>query len=263
MPGTTRAKGEVSDDLALVGKKLACFQTLTGQWGISTFDPADSASQFAPYGKNLVGATISEDGAKVLFAEKTGYGTVIAGALDVADGSRNQFAETRGKVSFVAANPGVVRLDEGNQSTLINADTGAMVEVPAESSARMTGLGLLTWSPKNAPTRARLLEPSRWVPIATWTGKAEPIAVVTPPVETKPVVTKPTAKLSAAALAAEAAKARPTGAAKPPAKPEAKPPTKPAPTAKKPPATTQTPAKPKKKTKAKPEVEVSVRRRGG
>lgn len=277
MPGTTRAKGEVADDLALVGKKLACFQTLTGQWGISTFDPTDSATQFVPYGANLVGATISEDGSKVLFAEKTGYGTVIAGTLDVADGARTQFAETRGKVSFVATNPGVIRIDEGKQATLINADTGAMVDVAAESSARMTGLGLLTWSPKSAPTRARLLEPSRWVPIAVWSGKAEPIAEVTPPVEPKPAKatpptapSKPPTKISAAALAAEAAKPKPMATAKTPSKPEttpkatAKTPTKiQPPVTKKPTPVAKSTEKPKKKGKSKPEVEVSVRRRGG
>jgi len=212
----------------------------------------------------------------VLFAEKTGYGTVIAGSLDVAGGSRTQFAETRGKVSFVAANPGVVRIDEGKQSTLINADTGAMVEVPSESSARMTGLGLLTWSPKSAPTRARLLEPSRWVPVATWAGKAEPnpeppvpseskaVTAAKPTAATKPAPSgKPTAKVSAAALAAEAAKAKPTATGKSPTKPTPKSEPGPATTAKKPPATAKATEKPKKKTKAKPEVEVSVRRRGG
>lgn len=265
MPGTSLAKGEIDDQLFRLGTKLASLSEMNGDWGISALALEDSATTFTKFGHGLVNAAVQRETSTAFFTDRTAYGTQLAGEVDLVNMVRTNAAEARGTISYVSTKPPILRIADDRGVALRFLDTGADVRVPEGTEARMTGIGVLTWAPKDRPSRAALYEPTRWIMLSTWV--APPGGVEVPPKDVVvPVLKKPIApvavtkvKGSAASLAIAAANG-PKAPTKPePKKPEVKKPgvKKTEPVVKK-----AEPVKIKKKPK-KPVIEVSVKKKGG
>ncbi|MBX7134062.1 MAG: hypothetical protein K1X67_15420 [Fimbriimonadaceae bacterium] len=275
MPGTSLAKGEVDDQLFKLGTKLATLSEMNGDWGISAFALEDNATTYTKFGHGLVNAAVQRETSTAYFTDRTAYGTQLAGEVDLVNMVRTNAAEARGTITYVSTKPPILRIADDRGVALRFLDTGADVRVPDGTEARMTGIGVLTWAPKDRPSRAALYEPTRWIMLSTWV--APPGGVAEPPkVTEKPIAKAPTAPVAVTKVkgaAASMALAAATGTKEPvkaePKKPEPKKPEPKKPEAKKPevkklePAAKKAePVKIKKKPK-KPVIEVTVKKKGG
>lgn len=275
MPGTSLAKGEVDDQLFKLGTKLATLSEMNGDWGISAFALEDNATTYTKFGHGLVNAAVQRETSTAYFTDRTAYGTQLAGEVDLVNMVRTNAAEARGTITYVSTKPPILRIADDRGVALRFLDTGADVRVPEGTEARMTGIGVLTWAPKDRPSRAALYEPTRWIMLSTWVAPPGGVEVA-PKDAVEPVVKKPIAPVAVTKVkgaAASMALAAATGTKEPvkaapkkpeprktePKKPEVKMPEvkKAEPVAKK-----AEPVKIKKKPK-KPVIEVTVKKKGG
>jgi hypothetical protein len=194
MPGNSLAKGEVDDQLFKVGNRLASLSEMSGDWGLSAYGLEEGAATFTKYGHGLVNGTVQSETSTAYFTDRTGYGTQLAGEVDLETNTRTNYAEARGKIAYVSTKPPILHIQDERGEALRYVDTGADVRVPTGSEARLTGIGVISWYPKDRPQKALLFEPTRWITVATWVAPPGGVTVPPPPKEAVVVTPKPPVK---------------------------------------------------------------------
>lgn len=266
MPSSSFAQGTIDNQLFYRGTRVGAVGRLGDDWGLSAYNLEDGSVSFTKFGQGLLRASVQPGHTMVLFVERTGYGTQIAGSVDLTTMARTDYAESRDSLSFFSAKPLLIRTDDAKGVTLRYVETGAEVRVPVGTEARMTGVGVLAWAPANAPRKAFLFDPARWIQVGSWTAKPGEVTAALgnspPPAPNAPTKAPPpkpkepaTSTKSASAMALAAARGD-TGAKKPEPAPKSEPAKKPAP------KVSEEKAAPKKKV-AKPKIEISVKKKGG
>ena len=109
-----------------------------------------------------------------LFVERTRYGTAVAGRVDLHTRTVKILAESRSKMKFLdEAYPECVIVSSGKNVLLVNAATGAQMDLPAPCSARRTSRGIVVWTPVADPKRAWLYDVTRWQGRAWWNANQD------------------------------------------------------------------------------------------
>lgn len=171
MPGISTAPTgtKVADELFVEGGRLGSIGRQGERWGLSTWDLQEQFIRFFPMGTGLARYSIPDkDIKRVLFVERTEYGTWLAGSVEMTSLDRTDIAESRDKVSFVSAEPAILRIDSTQSCRIRYADTGLEQQFAPWTAARFTKAGLLTWKPAATPTSATLYARDTWKPVAEW-----------------------------------------------------------------------------------------------
>lgn len=177
MPGIslTPVATKVSDELFVEGGRLGSIGRQGERWGLSTWDLQEQFIRFFPMGNGLARYSIPDkDIKRVLFVERTEYGTWLAGSVELNTLDRTDVAESRDKVSFVSAEPAILRIDSTQSCRIRYADSGLEQQFAPWTAARLTKAGLLTWRAAQAPTNAVLYAKDSWKPVAEWAAAAKP-----------------------------------------------------------------------------------------
>jgi hypothetical protein len=166
--GLTLADKPIDDRLFVLNERMSAVVRKGNEWGLSSFDGDANSFEFRKLGDGLrtFQPITSRLGA---YVERTEYGTSIGGRIDLANGNRKNLVEERGPVKFAdLADPLIAITNRGGNMRLINTETGAVLDLISSASMRRSPLGLVVWSPLQAPKRAWLYSLDRWQLLAEW-----------------------------------------------------------------------------------------------
>ncbi|MBS1704427.1 MAG: hypothetical protein JST40_01025 [Armatimonadetes bacterium] len=171
LPGLSTANGPVSDLLFTHQNHLAVIATQGPKWGLATWDLSRKFMQFTALGSGLARFSIPKtDPDTALFVEKTDYGNWLCGSANLATRARSEIADSKDKVSFVSANPLIIRFDSPEECRVRYAESGLEQAFSPWTAARLTPKGLLMWHPATDPKQAVLFKPESFDAAARWSA---------------------------------------------------------------------------------------------
>ena len=174
MPGVSLAdrKAVVADELFRQDNRLVTVARQDGRWGLATWDLEQEFVRFFPLGSGIARYSIPDQNIQRLyFIERTNYNSWLAGQVVLGTQERTNIAESTEKVSFISADPPIVRIDSTDRCRIRWVDTGLEREFKAWTAAKFTKAGLLTWYPARQPSTASLFATGTWKSIADWAKK--------------------------------------------------------------------------------------------
>ncbi len=168
----------IDDRLFVLDGRVTYVARTKDRWGIEQYDPRTNRFSFDQMGDQLESYVQLEDAAthKLQVAshllgivEHTAYGTTIAGRIDLKARTRKVLVECRGKMRFIDNElPECLVLSAGKATLIIDAATGAQMNLPGPCATRRTSRGVVIWTPIDAPKKAWLYDPRRWQGRAWW-----------------------------------------------------------------------------------------------
>jgi hypothetical protein len=171
LPGLTLAREKIDDRLFVMSDRLSAISRDGDSWGVAAYDPDTAKFDFNLAGQGLqsyqpISATTGA------FVERTERGNMVGGWIDLKTMNRRLLVEERGNVRFIDKNAPLLAVFTDNGDTrLLNTETGAELTLPSSASLRRTQLGLVVWTPLNAPKRAWLYDMARWDIRARWVAE--------------------------------------------------------------------------------------------
>jgi hypothetical protein len=168
--GLSLAEKKIDDQLFILGNQMSCVVRKGEQWGVAAFDPDASQFKFKEIGRRLESYQALPN-LQGVFVEKSDYGSRVGGRVNLLDLTRKSLVETKGSLRFAdKTDPLIALMTKGNDTRLLNTETGAELDLLSSVAMRRTSLGLVVWSPFKAPKRAWLYSMDRWSPLAEWTA---------------------------------------------------------------------------------------------
>jgi len=162
--GLSAATEMIDDRLVVTAKGLGIVSNDDRRWGLATYNIDKDDFDFQPVGDILVSITPSGK-----YVEKTSYGAYSAGWVDLNKLERHPVRESRAALSFLdEETPAILVGRDTTSTTLYNADTGALVKLPAGTIVRRAEGKIFTWDSATDPKSATLFDPARWAVLARW-----------------------------------------------------------------------------------------------
>lgn len=165
--GYSMSTGPVSDTLESYGDQLVMLVRDNGGITVAMYDPYNDVMSYERVADGATNAWILPDRVRFLTEQTTPYGTTFIGMGRLDDFSHRRFSEIRGSVTSALSSSYIICREAGG-SILINVGTGARHRLLDEERAAATPLGVLVWSPRDQPERARLVRATDFKQVADW-----------------------------------------------------------------------------------------------
>ncbi len=166
--GLSTALVNTSNRLVAKGDELSAFAVKDLKWGYTRINLPTNERSFTPLGTWPARLLHESNATSALFAEPTEFGTWLAGTIDLETMGRHNLFEGRRPIEFLATSPPCFVTHSGKYRIVHSGKSGAEIRIPEDSGAKMTGDGILIWSPAKHPINASLLDPIKVSILSKW-----------------------------------------------------------------------------------------------